>query len=697
MLESMQTPRRPPARIVSGPFLPSIVFAVILPFLLIALFDRLNVVFPAPEYLAIHNIIELFSVVVSFSIFGLGWFALEPRADRGIFIVSYAFLLVGSFDLLHLLSFPGMPDFLSPSSTNKGILFWEAARISAGLGLLIAAIVGRDRVERNPPRLPMAILGLALVALVTLITLLFEGGLPAMFVEGRGLTPAKIGLEWLDMALFGLALVGFWRRPLGEKDGGARAMIAALILSIASEAAFTLYRSAYDSYNLLGHVFKLAAYFLFYRGIFLVSVSAPYSRLCGSEDELRAENELRIKSESVLAMTVRELAVIHECTKAIARADDEKALLRTICEILCASGGYLMAWVGYADDDEAKSVRPMAFAGKEEGYLEIIRISWGEGPYGQGPTGRCIATTSCRYVQDFSTDPSVSLWRDQALPRGYRSSIGLPLKGADEKAFGALTLYSPQPDAFLPTEIELLEELAEDLAFGILSLRARIRNRKDEERILETLREKEILLMELHHRTRNNMQVISSMLSIEEERLASGADKKIFEAVGMRIQAMALVHQKLYQSGDLSRIELRDYIEGLCLLVRESEGRDEGQVSFDFDGMEEVKVLIDTAIPLGIVLNELLANAFAHAFPGGRRGRIAITLNRDDEGQIRLEFDDDGIGFDVGENPRERGKTGFMLIFNLVTKQLGGQIDCFSKDGTSWSMRFHENRYTPRV
>ena len=693
----MKARRQPPSGIASGPLLSAIAFGILLPFLLIALFARFYTVLPAPEYLAIHNIIELVGVVVSYSIFGLGWFALAPRTNKGIFFVSFAFILVGTFDLLHLLSFPGMPPFASPSSTNKGILFWEAARLSSGLGLAAAAFARREEQGWNPRRASTAILGLFLVALVSIPALFFENALPAMFIEDLGLTSAKIGMEWLNIALFGLALLGFWRRPFGEKDGGTSKMIAALVLSIASELSFTLYKSAYDSYNLLGHLYKLAAFFLLYRGIFVATVTAPYSRLRDSQNELRAENELRLQSESVLAKTNRELAVIHECTKAISRAGDEKTLLELICRILCASGGYLMAWVGYADDDEAKSVRPMAFAGQELGYLEAIHISWGEGPFGVGPTGRCIATATSRYVQDFVTDPSVSLWRDQALPRGYRSSIGLPLKGTDEKAFGALTLYSAQPEAFLPTEIELLEELAEDLAFGILALRARLRNREDEERILEALREKEILLMELHHRTRNNMQVISSMLSIEEERLANAADKRVFEAVGMRIQAMALVHQKLYQSGDLSRIELRDYIEGLCLLVRESEGKDEAQVSFDFDGMEQVKVLIDTAIPLGIVLNELLANAFAHAFPGERPGRIAVSLARDDEGLIRIEFDDDGVGFEAGANPRERGKTGFMLIFNLVTKQLGGQIDCFSKGGTSWSMRFHENRYTPRI
>jgi two-component sensor histidine kinase len=187
------------------------------------------------------------------------------------------------------------------------------------------------------------------------------------------------------------------------------------------------------------------------------------------------------------------------------------------------------------------------------------------------------------------------------------------------------------------------------------------------------------------------------MLCLEEDRLSSEEDRRIFEAVGMRIQAMSLVHQKLYQSGDLSRIELRGYIESLCALVRESSGVEEEKIAFDFTEMERVEVMIDTAMPLGIVLNELLSNAFIHAFPGDKKGRISISLHRGEEGEVRLRFSDDGVGFDAGTNPRERGRMGFMLIFQLVTLQLGGQLACSARRGTAWDIRFFENRYQQRV
>jgi len=149
-----------------------------------------------------------------------------------------------------------------------------------------------------------------------------------------------------------------------------------------------------------------------------------------------------------------------------------------------------MAWVGYAEHDDAKTVRPMAWAGIEEGYLATANITWADTERGHGPSGRAIRSGETHSIQDFTTDPLAAPWRDSALQRGYRSTIALPLRDENATSFGILCIYSTEPRAFTPDEIRLLEELAGDLAFGIVVLRARAERKRAE----EALRQSEDLL-----------------------------------------------------------------------------------------------------------------------------------------------------------------------------------------------------------
>ena len=180
----------------------------------------------------------------------------------------------------------------------------------------------------------------------------------------------------------------------------------------------------------------------------------------------------RKRAEEALRRSNRELRAISNCNQALLRATDEQSLLEEICRIVCEEAGYRMAWVGYAERDEANSVRPVAWTGAEEGYLSSAGISWADTESGRGPTGEAIRSGKSCCVQDFATDPRMAPWRESLLQHGFRSGIALPLKDENANAFGSLTIHSAQPDTFGPEEIRLLEELAGDLAFGIVTLRS---------------------------------------------------------------------------------------------------------------------------------------------------------------------------------------------------------------------------------
>ena len=166
----------------------------------------------------------------------------------------------------------------------------------------------------------------------------------------------------------------------------------------------------------------------------------------------------------------RALRMMNACRSAAIRAVDETQLLESVCRAIIEKGGYRMAWVGYANDDKDKSVRPMAFAGDDGDYVEHARTSWGDNERGHGPTGTCIRTGEVVIARDTSTEPGYEPWRFRAAENGYRSSATLPLK-ADGQTYGALMVYSSVADAFDDREVELLKELADDLAYSTASLR----------------------------------------------------------------------------------------------------------------------------------------------------------------------------------------------------------------------------------
>ncbi len=189
----------------------------------------------------------------------------------------------------------------------------------------------------------------------------------------------------------------------------------------------------------------------------------------------------RHRAEEALHRLNRELRAISNCNQALMKAEDEQTLLDEVCRIICEEAGYRMAWVGYAENDEARSLRPVAWGGVEEGYLAEARITWADTERGHGPAGTSIRSGKSCCIQDFATDPHAAPWRENALQRGYRSVLSLPLKTERAEIFGALVIYSTEPEAFTPGEIRLLEELAGDLAFGIRALRNRSELKRSEE------------------------------------------------------------------------------------------------------------------------------------------------------------------------------------------------------------------------
>ncbi|HVB47038.1 MAG TPA: GAF domain-containing protein [Burkholderiales bacterium] len=196
------------------------------------------------------------------------------------------------------------------------------------------------------------------------------------------------------------------------------------------------------------------------------------------------------EAEAALRRVKRALQVLCAGKRALLGATDEQALLREHCRAVAQAGGYRMAWIGYAGHDDARSVRPMAHWGVDDGYLDSVRASWAESAQDLSPAGTAIRTRMPVAIDDVRTDQRFASWRDTALKNGCLSCVSLPLS-LDGAAFGALTLYSDQAGAACTETLTLLSETATDLALGV----AAVRGRAGHARAVRTLQEREARLL----------------------------------------------------------------------------------------------------------------------------------------------------------------------------------------------------------
>jgi len=201
--------------------------------------------------------------------------------------------------------------------------------------------------------------------------------------------------------------------------------------------------------------------------------------LTRANEALQAEIAARKRAEEQLRRVNRAHLALSSCNQALVRATEESAFLREICRVIVEVAGYRLCWVGYAEQDEARTVRPVAQAGYEDGYLETVNVTWADTERGHGPVGTAIRTQKPSVFKDAAGDPRFLPWRAEALKRGYASVLGIPL--VESQVLGALAIYASEPDAFDDAEVILLVALANDLAYGVMALRTRIERARAEE------------------------------------------------------------------------------------------------------------------------------------------------------------------------------------------------------------------------
>jgi two-component sensor histidine kinase len=203
------------------------------------------------------------------------------------------------------------------------------------------------------------------------------------------------------------------------------------------------------------------------------------------------------------------------------------------------------------------------------------------------------------------------------------------------------------------------------------------------------MQEKENLLKEVHHRVKNNLQTVSSLLSLQSRNIDNGPMKGLLKGTQNRVIAMAMVHEMLYMRKDISHIEYKSYVQELSeYLIRSIKGVDNA-IDLKID-IPDIKLGIDTAIPLGLLINEVLTNALKYGISDEQAGEIHISMQKLDNNEYILEIGDNGVGFPENINYKNTKSLGLKLIHNL-TRQLRGTIEKDqSKKGTNYRIQFHE-------
>ncbi len=208
--------------------------------------------------------------------------------------------------------------------------------------------------------------------------------------------------------------------------------------------------------------------------------------------------------------------------------------------------------------------------------------------------------------------------------------------------------------------------------------------------ISASLKEKETLLKEVHHRVKNNLQIVISLLNLQSNQIQDDHTLEMFRVSQARVRTMALIHEKLYLSEDLSDIDFGDYIKGLSEYLAHSFKPDDLTVSLRTD-VESIHLSVESAVPCGLIVNESISNALKHAFPGAREGTITVGFRRGSEGMLVLTVSDNGVGIPVDFDLERSNSLGLQLITTL-TKQLKGHLHVHTDNGTTITVEFTNPR-----
>jgi len=322
----------------------------------------------------------------------------------------------------------------------------------------------------------------------------------------------------------------------------------------------------------------------------------------------------------------------------------------------------------------------------EDGKIpEEIRFPIGHDGLYAGLWGHCLNTKEAFYTNEARKHPSA-----KGAPEGHvkiEKFLAVPVLIYDELV-GEIALANPPQKDYSEDEVMAVGRIAEFFALAI-------QRKRYEEQINKSLDEKDLLLREIHHRVKNNMQIISSILNLQSFAIKDSKLLDILKQNQNRIKSMAMIHEKLYQSHNLVKIDFSDYLQSLTADIYYTYSIQVEDLEIDLDLDTNIMLNIETAIPCGLIYTELLSNSIKHAFPNHWEAKISVEFKGEND-EFMLRLSDNGIGLPDEIDFRKTESLGLQLVTNLV-KQIDGTIELDKSQGTAFTVKFKELKYKDRI
>jgi predicted ATPase/two-component sensor histidine kinase len=386
--------------------------------------------------------------------------------------------------------------------------------------------------------------------------------------------------------------------------------------------------------------------------------------------ERSAENRAHVP---VLGLNELDLATVVKSSQAVSAEAGLDKLMETLMVIVLQHAGAERGLLILPRGDELR-IEAEAMAERDEVRVRLrgVAVAPSELPASMlhyaVRTREHVLLGDAQASNEFAADPYV-------VQRRVRSALCVPLL-KQAKLVGVLYLENNlTPHAFTPARVAMLKLLASQAAMSLQNA---------------ALGEKEALLKEVHHRVKNNLQLITSLLNLQAARVADPAVAELFADSRNRVRSMALVHENLYRAGNLSSIPMARHIRSLCTHLNSAYGSLAQNVRLVVN-VDDLHLEMDRAVPCGLIVNELVSNALKHAFPEGRTGSIKVELRPDDEGRTILVVSDDGIGLPAELDVERSDTLGLRLVGDLA-EQLHGSVAITRSGGTIISVTFAERR-----
>lgn len=282
-----------------------------------------------------------------------------------------------------------------------------------------------------------------------------------------------------------------------------------------------------------------------------------------------------------------------------------------------------------------------------------------------------------RHIKELTNDVQVIVMSAYSIKEYFLEAIDLGVNGYLIKPVDPIKLYG------------LIDELAGNILLKKALTEKEIRRRVAEKNLKRSLDEKDVLLREVHHRVKNNMQIISSILTMQERLVDDAKLKTVMTESRNRIRSMALVHENLYQNENLANIQFSNYVKSLAGNLARTYYEMQQKVGFEYN-LTDVYLPLDIGIPCGLIINELISNSFKHAFNDHDKGTIKISLIREGKNEFLLQVADDGKGMDPEFEVEQSRSLGMRIVYKL-TQQIDGDLQYDFSHGTEFNIRFTTN------